>query len=596
MRNDVAETDRRGDDGRTTRFGHFLRLTSLDELPQLINVIRGEMSLVGPRPQVPELSQLYTGNQARRHEMKPGITGWAQINGRNRISWEQKYDFDVWYVDHHSLWLDLKILATTPLRLFRISEINGPYRWVGFTNIHQLSQCIQPVSEQSGSHPRDQGNISEFRTPTTCMKIVLFANSDWYIYNFRLSLALALRDAGHELLLVSPRGEYADELRSCGLRWEPVPLERRSLNLLGECRLLLHLVRLFEREKPDLVHSFTIKCVVYGSLAARATGVRARVNAITGLGFVFASTSLRAVLLRPALKSMLRVALGGRGARLVLQNSDDLATLDNAGLIARREVRLIRSSGVDTSRFRPHRRNRTTCSPMRVLLAARLIREKGVVEFVEAARRLKAEGRAIDFYIAGNPDPGNPASIDQKQVRAWVDEGLVNWLGHVDDMPSLLPQMDLNVLPSYREGVPRALIEAAACALPIIATDVPGCREVVTHERDGLLVPARNSQALADAIARLQDNPEMAGELGVAARQKALGEFDERLVISKTFNIYRELLENSSSRINVGSPVDRSDRVYRCVAEGEANTERGGPLFAASPGDPNTFLRRRPPH
>lgn len=375
------------------------------------------------------------------------------------------------------------------------------------------------------------------------MKIVLFANTDWYLYNFRRSLALALREAGHELLLVSPPGEYGEKLRALGLRWQPVPMDRRSLNPLREAALLWHLRGLFKRERPDLVHSFTIKCAVYGSLAARAAGVPARVNAVAGLGYVFISPSLRARLLRPPVKALLRAALGGAGARLILQNPDDVALFERAALVDARAVRLICGSGVDCRRFvAAERGERAAGAPMRVLLAARLLWDKGLGEFVEAARLLKAQGRDLRFLVAGTPDPGNPAAVDEAQVRAWVDEGLVEWLGHVQDMPALFAGVDVKVLPSYREGLPKSLIEAAACALPLVTTDVPGCREVVTHERDGLLVPVRDAAALAAAIARLHDDPELAARLGRAAQDKALREFDEGVVIAKTIDVYRELL------------------------------------------------------
>src|SRR5690606_30915248 len=170
-----------------------------------------------------------------------------------------------------------------------------------------------------------------------------------------------------------------------------------------------------------------------------------------------------------------------------------------------------------------------------------LLWDKGLAEFVEAARQLQSEGRAIEFLLAGDPDPGNPAAVPEATVRGWAEEGVVQWLGHVDDMAGLFASVDVVVLPSYREGLPKGLIEAAACALPLVTTDVPGCREVVTDGVDGLLVPARDAAALATAIARLQDDPELAERLGEAARAKVLAEFDEKIVIERTMAVYREL-------------------------------------------------------
>jgi len=179
-----------------------------------------------------------------------------------------------------------------------------------------------------------------------------------------------------------------------------------------------------------------------------------------------------------------------------------------------------------------------------VLLAARLLWDKGIAEYIAAARQLLGEGRAIRFLLAGDPDPGNPAAVPEATVRAWADEGVVDWLGHVDDMPGLFATVDIVVLPSYREGLPKGLIEAAACALPLVTTDVPGCREVVADGVDGLLVAVRDAPALAGAIARLQDDPALARRLGDAARIKALARFDESVVIRDTLAVYRELLDS----------------------------------------------------
>jgi len=373
------------------------------------------------------------------------------------------------------------------------------------------------------------------------MKLILFANTDWYLWNFRRSLALALREAGHEVLLISPDGPYGEKLRSLGLCWQALPMNRRSLNPLREALVLLHLVRLLRRERPDIVHDFTIKCAVYGSLAARLAGVPARVNAVDGLGYVFTSNDRNAVLLRPLVRALLQLALRGRNARLILQNPDDRALFKQAGLVDAAQVRLIPGAGVDSARF-PARPTGTRDGPLRVLLAARLLWDKGIAEYIAAARRLRDEGRELRFLLAGAPDTGNPAAVDEATVREWVAEGVIEWLGHVDDMPALFASVDVVVLPSYREGLPTSLIEAAACALPLVTTDVPGCREVVTDGIDGLLVPARDVGALATAIARLQDDPELAARLGAAARAKALTEFDEKIVIARTLAVYRELL------------------------------------------------------
>lgn len=375
------------------------------------------------------------------------------------------------------------------------------------------------------------------------MKAVLFANTDWYLYNFRRSLAMSLQRAGYDVLLISPPGPYGDKLRALGLRWESLPMQRRSLNPLREMALLWHLTRLLRRERPALVHGFTIKCAVYGSLAARLAGIAARVNAVAGMGYVFTSSHRKARLLRPVVRGLLRLALGGRDARLILQNVDDVELFQRTGLVDPTHIRLIRGSGVDCAQFAGVSRKASGDGRLRVLLASRLLWDKGVGEYVAAIRQLRLQDRAIHALLAGTPDPGNPAAIPESTLRGWVDEGLVVWLGHVDNMANLLGSVDVVVLPSYREGLPRTLVEAAACGLPLITTDVPGCREVVSDGVDGLLVPVENSEALAQAIRRLQDNPEFARQLGEAARLKARTQFDERIVIQRTMAVYAELCD-----------------------------------------------------
>ena len=374
------------------------------------------------------------------------------------------------------------------------------------------------------------------------MKVLLFANTDWYLYNFRLGLALELQRQGVEVLLVSPDGPYGAKLEARGLRWIVAPLHRRSLGPLRELRVVTWLWGLLRRERPDLVHGFTIKCAVYASIAARLAGVPARVSAVTGMGYVFTSNDLRARALRPLVRGLMHVALGGPRKQLVLQNADDVALFTRSGLIDAASIRLIPSSGVDLTRFRARTTDVPADAPRRVLLAARLLWDKGIAEFVEAARRLKASGRPLQFQLAGTIDAGNPASVPLAAVEGWIAEGVIQWLGHVDDMPKLFAEVDIVVLPSYREGCPKSLIEAAACGLPLITTDVPGCHDVVQHEISGLLVPARDAQCLADAIARLDDDRALAQRLGAAARARAMHEYDEQAVIARTLAVYRELL------------------------------------------------------
>jgi glycosyltransferase involved in cell wall biosynthesis len=377
------------------------------------------------------------------------------------------------------------------------------------------------------------------------MKYAFFANTDWYLYNFRLSTALRLRHDGHEVVMISPPGPFGERFAAHGCRWVPLDsMDRASLNPLREAVTLYQLARVLRRERPDLLHNFTLKCAIYGGIAARVAHIPAIVNAVAGMGYVFTSDARKARMLRPLVKVLLHTALDNERSLLILQNPDDAIAFNTAGLIAPEKIRVIRSSGVNTSRFQPPKRFPNRHERLRVLLAARLLREKGIQEFVDAAALLREWGRDVEFILAGTPDPGNPHSVTQDQAQQWAQAGLVRWLGHVDDMPALLKTVHVMALPSYyREGVPKSLIEGAACGLALITTDMPGCREVVTSDGfDGLRVEPRNARALADCIVRLDDDRELLLQLGHHARQKALRDFDERLVIQRTLDVYAELI------------------------------------------------------
>lgn len=381
------------------------------------------------------------------------------------------------------------------------------------------------------------------------MKFIFFANTTWYLYNFRLATIQRLLGDGHEVLVVSPPGKFGKRLVEHGCRWIPLAMERASLNPLRELATLGRLVGVLRRERPDIVHGFTLKCAIYGTIAARIARVPAMVSAVSGMGFVFTSNALKARILRPLVKALLRFALHGERSLLVLQNHDDALAFAQAGLVAPERIRIILGSGVNTFRFHPSNRTTHRYERLRVLLAARLLQEKGVREFIEAAAILRQQDRDIEFLLAGTPDPGNPHSISRAELRRWTEAGLVQCLGHVNDMPALLGSVHVLALPSYyREGVPKSLIEGAATGLALITTNQPGCREVVTQDGvDGLWVEPRSAQALAACIARLDDDRDWLAQLGDRAREQALKKFDERLVIQQTLEVYAELQGPDSS-------------------------------------------------
>jgi glycosyltransferase involved in cell wall biosynthesis len=375
------------------------------------------------------------------------------------------------------------------------------------------------------------------------VKVILFANTDWYLYNFRLAFARHLRAGGAHVIMLCPPGPFVARLMEQGFTVIQVAMNRRGIGPLTQLRTLLDLYKVYTRERPDIVHHFTVKSVILGSLAARLAGVRGAVNAVAGQGFIYSSNGLYANVLRPLVNGALKMALSGNDRRLVLQNGDDLKRFLQSGLVRSDRVRLIRGSGVDTSRFSEHAR--PGGGPTRVLLATRLLVDKGVHDYVHAARLLQDSTRSIQFLIAGEPDHGNPNSVRQRDLDAWIRSGVVRHLGHVENMSQLMAEVDIVCLPTfYGEGVPRVLIEAAASGLPIVATDIPGCREIVEHESNGLLVSPKDPVQLVKAILRLHEDPALRESMGAAGRRKAVEEFDEEIVIRQTADVYRELVDD----------------------------------------------------
>ncbi len=367
------------------------------------------------------------------------------------------------------------------------------------------------------------------------MKAILFANTDWYLFNFRLSLAKALREAGYEVTLISPPGEYGAKIISEGFQWQNFPLERRGMNPLKELRTIARLYRFYRAERPDIVHHFTIKCVLYGSLVAHLVGIRKVINSITGLGYIFISESRLVAWLRPFIHLFYRLAL--RKTSVIFQNPDDIALFQRHRLLGKANTRLILGSGVDTDLF--------TFSPEPpgepvVMLAGRFLWDKGIGEFISAVRQLKHENCRARFVLVGDTYADNPAAVSPEQLQRWVHENVVEWWGWRDDMRAVLPQAHIVCLPSYREGLPRSLAEAGACGRPVVATDVPGCRVIIKDGVNGLLVPVRDAAALAAALAKLINNPAMRQEMGRKGRKLVEINYSVRRIVTETLQVYNE--------------------------------------------------------
>ena len=370
-------------------------------------------------------------------------------------------------------------------------------------------------------------------------KLLFVVTEDWYFWSHRLDDARAARDAGFDVMIATRVTDHGERIQREGFRLFPIGLFRSSRNPFVELASVFELIRLYRRERPAIVHHVAIKPIMYGSLAAWISGVPVVVNAFAGLGYAFTDETRRGSMVHTYLRRALKILLRLSKSVVVFQNKDDRDLLLEAGVVEIQHTRIIPGSGVDTKTFdvRPSAEEYSI-----VMLASRMLWDKGIGEFVEAARRLKQEGVSARYVLVGRCDEHNPAVIEPTQLRRWVEEGVVEWWEHRDEMPSTLASATIVVLPSYREGLPKVLLEAAACGKPLIATDVPGCRDIVTHGINGLLVPVRDSTALAAAIDSLLRDSSRRAAMGVAGREGVIRTFSVEKVAGQVVDLYRELL------------------------------------------------------
>jgi glycosyltransferase involved in cell wall biosynthesis len=357
---------------------------------------------------------------------------------------------------------------------------------------------------------------------------------------YRMALARALREAGFDVHVAVPREPGLEDISRQGMAVHTIPLRRLSARPLDELRALVSLIRLYRRLRPTLVHHLCLKPTLYGGIAARLVGVPAAVSTLMGLGALSSRRTVKVRVLRSIVVRGLRVCFSQENHRLIAQNPDDRDWLIARGIVPGDRAVLIRGSGVDLALFTPQAE---PDGPPVVLMASRLLWDKGVGEFVAAARALRAHGSRARFVLLGEPDDGHPSAVPLSTVEHWRDAGDVEWLGWQHDMPAFMAQSHVVCLPSYYgEGVPRILVEAAASGRPIVTTDSPGCREVVRHGQNGLLVPPRDVEALVGAIAQLIENAPLRAAMGTRGREIAVIEFSLEQVIDANLAVYRSLL------------------------------------------------------
>ena len=334
-------------------------------------------------------------------------------------------------------------------------------------------------------------------------------------------------------------GSYQELIEESGIEVINWSLNRRSRNLISEFKAFREISAVIDRFKPDIVHSVALKPILYTALQLKRKNTYANIYALGGLGFVFSSSKLKAQILRFLLVVILRWVLGGERVRVILQNPDDFNLLLRLKVVTNDKTRLIRGVGVDTSLFSPSPKLHD--KPI-VLLPARILWDKGIFDFVEIANRMHSYEVNIRFVLVGDPDPHNPESVSILQLEEWLEKGVVEWWGHKEEMQNIYQQATIVCLPSYREGLPKSLLEAASCALPIVTYDVPGCRDIVDHKTNGLLCKVKSSEDLSrKMITMMRISQDTRNKLAKNGRKKIESLFDEKIVIKAYLKVINDI-------------------------------------------------------
>ncbi len=370
-------------------------------------------------------------------------------------------------------------------------------------------------------------------------KILYLVANDAYFLSHRLPVALAAKKQGYKIIVVAKDTGNQKEITKHGFQFIPLTkLERGGLNPFKDLSALQEMMAIYRRIQPDLVHHVAMKPVLYGSIAAWISKVPAVINALTGLGYLFISQSSKARIIRYFVMTVFKYLFSKKQFCLLLQNKDDLSFFK--ARMPKAKVEIIRGSGVDINHFKPLETKEMPT--IKIALVARMLWDKGIQEAIDAMQILKQKNIKADLYLYGDPDPENPKSISERQLKRWEKEGLCKWTPHTKDVAKVYQESDIALLPSYREGLPKSLLEAAACGLPIVTTDVPGCREVVENDVNGFLVPLKDHKIMADRLEILINFKPLRNKMGAISRQKSEQEFSTTIITKQTVGLYKTLI------------------------------------------------------
>ncbi len=361
---------------------------------------------------------------------------------------------------------------------------------------------------------------------------------DWFFCSHFLDRARFAQNAGYVVAVVGREGIHREKIIKEGFKFYPISLNRRSINPISELVLIIQIYSIYKKFRPDVVHQIGAKPIIYGTLVTKLVQIKKIVNAPIGLGFVFSSEKVLARLLRPFVKLAYKTFINPKNSKVIFENLEDQVKFIKWGAVNQQDAVLIPGAGVDLELFHPAK---STHSVLTVTLVARMLKDKGVYEFIAAARILKMKSVIARFILAGVPDPANPTSISEDFLLQCQKDGWIEYLGWQDDIAQLLIQSDVVCLPSYREGLPKSLIEACASGLPIVTTDTTGCREVVIDGENGFLVPVKSIAQLATAIQKLIDDPVLRLNMGANGRKRAELLYGTVKIAESTIQVYREI-------------------------------------------------------
>lgn len=379
-------------------------------------------------------------------------------------------------------------------------------------------------------------------------RLLFLVSEDWYFWSHRVQVAREAQAAGYEVFVATREGRFSEQIRAAGFRLLPITVSRGAAGPFRELSTVRELVRLYRQCRPDIVHHVAVKNILLGTLAARIARVPAIVNAFAGLGHLFTADGVKTRVMRSVLRTVLRWTLNIPQMRAIVQNVEDGEELVQAGIVQPEQVKLIRGAGVCTTTFQPQA---PSAGPPVVLVAARMLWSKGVGQFVEAAQQLKARGHQARFVLVGRVDEANPNHIPRAQLAKWRQQNDVEWWDHQEDMPKVLSAADVVCLPTYYgEGLPRVLLEAAACAKPLVTTDTRGCHDICRDQINGFLIPPRNVKSLVEALEKLLINPTLRSRMGAAGRSIVMQEFSDDQVVQQTLDVYESLMSGSRPKMD----------------------------------------------